>query len=48
MSNRVHGIMILVGAGPVLSHVEGPALPNQASDPEMGAASSAPAIQIPQ
>jgi len=38
-SNRVHGIMILVGAG----H----ALPNQASDPEKGAASSAPTIQIP-
>jgi len=40
MSNRVHGIMILVGAGL--------ALPNQASDPEKGAASSAPTIQIPQ
>ncbi|MBF8262049.1 MAG: hypothetical protein HW376_1578, partial [candidate division NC10 bacterium] len=37
-SNRVHGIMILVGAGL--------ALPNQASDPEKGAASSAPTIQI--
>ena len=34
MSNRVHGIMILVRAGP--------ALPNQASDPEKGAASNAP------
>jgi hypothetical protein len=39
MSNRVLGIMILVGAGL--------ALPNQASDPEKGAASSAPTIQIP-
>jgi hypothetical protein len=38
MSNRVHGIMLLVGAGP--------ALPTQASDPEKGAASSAPTIQI--
>ena len=38
MSNRVHGIMLLVGAGL--------ALPNQASDPENGAASSAPTIQI--
>jgi hypothetical protein len=63
------GIMLLVGAGPVLSipavsfeslrtngwDVEacaelsrsGLALPNQASDPEKGAASSAPTIQIP-
>jgi len=50
MSNRAHGIRILVGAGL--------ALPNQASDPEKGAASSlsacehaqagAPTIQIPQ
>jgi len=40
MSNRVHGIMILVGAGL--------ALPNQASDLEKGAASSAPTIQMPQ
>ena len=40
MSNRVHGIRILVGAGL--------ALPNQASDPEKGAASSAPTIQMPQ
>ena len=50
MSNRVHGIMFLVGAGL--------ALPNQASDPEKGAASSlsacehaqagAPTIQIRQ
>ena len=39
MSNRVLEIMILVGAGL--------ALPNQASDPEKGAASSAPTIQIP-
>ena len=38
-SDRLHGIMILVGAGL--------ALPNQASDPEKGAASSAPTIQIP-
>ena len=40
MSNRVLGIMILVGAGL--------ALPNQASDPEKGAASSAPTIQAQQ
>ena len=77
MSNRVHGIMLLVGAGPVTSTAQpelssaqpeagleacpepsrracaelsrsGLALPNQASDPEKGAASSAPTIQIPQ
>ena len=40
MSNRVDGIMLLVGAGL--------ALPNQTSDPEKGAASSAPTIQIPE
>jgi len=40
MSNRVHGIRILVGAGL--------ALPNQSDDPEKGAASSAPTIQMSQ